>query len=120
MTNRLKNMDFLFNPKSIAFVGATDDMGKWGFIIFNNILSGIFGYSQLAETHLHHPEKARDYIRKIFNGAQRASMLIQQILTFSRHSDYDRKPLSVYVPLKEALKMLRSTIPTNIEIREKI
>lgn len=87
---------------------------------FNNILSGIFGYSQLAQTHIHDPEQATDYIRKIFNSAQRASLLVQQILTFSRHSDYDRKPLNVYVLVKEALKLLRSTIPTNIEIKEEM
>ncbi len=40
MDDRLKNLDYVFNPRSIAFVGATESMRKWGFIIFNNILSG--------------------------------------------------------------------------------
>jgi len=87
---------------------------------FNNILSGVFGYSQLAETHIKDPEKAILYIHKIFNGTQRASLLVQQILTFSRHSEYDRKPLRVNSLIKETLKMLRSTIPTNIEIKENL
>ena len=42
MKDRLENLNKVFNPKSIAFIGATDDMGKWGFIIFNNILCGGF------------------------------------------------------------------------------
>ncbi len=42
MKDRLKKLNKVFKPKSIAFIGATDDMGKWGFIIFNNILSGGF------------------------------------------------------------------------------
>jgi len=40
MDNRLKNLDYVFNPRSIAFVGATETVGKWGFIIPNNIISG--------------------------------------------------------------------------------
>ena len=87
---------------------------------FNNILSGIFGYTQLAEIHLKSPEKAKEYIHKIFEGAERAGLLIQQILTFSRHTEYNRKQLNIAVTLKEALKMLRSTIPSTIEIQENI
>lgn len=40
MEERLKKLDYLFHPRSIAFVGATETIGKWGFIIFNNIISG--------------------------------------------------------------------------------
>ncbi|OGP55583.1 MAG: hypothetical protein A2V67_18455 [Deltaproteobacteria bacterium RBG_13_61_14] len=40
MEPRLKNLDHLFHPRSVAFVGATESMGKWGFIIFNNLISG--------------------------------------------------------------------------------
>lgn len=40
MTTRLENLDYLFNPRSIAFVGATQAKIKWGFICFNNLLAG--------------------------------------------------------------------------------
>jgi len=40
MEERLKKLDYLFHPRSIAFIGATEMIAKWGFIIFNNILSG--------------------------------------------------------------------------------
>lgn len=40
MDARLKNLDFVFNPRSIAFVGATESMNKWGFLILNNLLTG--------------------------------------------------------------------------------
>ncbi len=40
MDNRLNNLDHLFHPRSIAFIGATEEMGKWGFLIFNTILKG--------------------------------------------------------------------------------
>lgn len=40
MDARLKNLDHAFNPSSIAFVGATESLNKWGFLILNNILTG--------------------------------------------------------------------------------
>lgn len=40
MDSRQTNLKYLFHPASIAFVGATESMGKWGFIIFNNLLRG--------------------------------------------------------------------------------
>jgi len=51
---------------------------------FNNILSGIFGYSQLAQSAIQEPEKATKYIDQTIKGAKRAADLVQQILTFSR------------------------------------
>ena len=40
MTVEYKNLDYIFNPGSIAFVGATDAKVKWGFIVLNNLLLG--------------------------------------------------------------------------------
>lgn len=37
---QLANLDYVFNPRSIAFVGATENPAKWGFIVFNNLLIG--------------------------------------------------------------------------------
>ncbi len=85
---------------------------------FNNILSGIFGYSQLADTHINEPMRAKAYISKIFEAAQRASSLIQQILTFSRQTKYNKQPIQMNLILNEALKLIRSSIPANIEIKE--
>lgn len=85
---------------------------------FNNILSGIFGFSQLIGTHINHPETVRKYNKRIFEGAQRASNLIGQILSFSRRVEYSRRPLEFLTILKEALKLIRSTIPSNIQIKK--
>ena len=87
---------------------------------FNNILSGIFGYSQLIDLRVNEPDQVRELNKKIFEGARRASDLIQQILTFSRQTEFNRQPLSFSAILKEALKLLRSTIPTTIQIKEQI
>jgi signal transduction histidine kinase/CheY-like chemotaxis protein len=87
---------------------------------FNNILSGIFGYLQLAKLHIQEPERAGKDLEKVLEGAKRASLLINQILTFSRHKGNDRRPLVVFSLVQETLKLLRSVIPSNIEIKNNI
>jgi PAS domain S-box-containing protein len=87
---------------------------------FNNILSGIFGYAQLAEMSLEDKDKARKNIQQVVKGAQRASLLVQQILTFSRQAENKKQPLKLFLIVKEAIDFLRSSIPATIEIQEKI
>ena len=50
----------------------------------------------------------------------RAKDLVKQILTFARQSDEEVKPIQVKYILKEALKMLKASVPSSIEIRETI
>ncbi len=45
--------DKLFEPRSVAFIGATDTPGKWGFTILMHIFQG--GYS--GELHLINPKR---------------------------------------------------------------
>jgi len=87
---------------------------------FNNILSGIFGYAQLTEAHINEPEKAKKHIRNLLKGAQRASDVVRQILTFSRQSEYEKKPLKLSGLLNETLELIRSSIPSHIVIKKNI
>ena len=87
---------------------------------FNNILSGIFGYLQLAKLHIQDPERAGKDLEKVLEGAKRASLLIKQILTFSRHKGNDCRPLVLFSLVQETLKLLRAVIPSNIEIKNNI
>ena len=87
---------------------------------FNNILSGILGYSQLARAHMKTPEKVFGHIEQIVKGAQRAADLTRQILTFSRQNEYEKHPFGIYLEIKEALKLLRSSIPSTIDIKVKL
>ncbi|MCA1794826.1 MAG: cache domain-containing protein, partial [Desulfobacteraceae bacterium] len=87
---------------------------------FNNILSSIFGYTQLAQMHLASPEKAKNHLDQVLKGAQRAAALVQQILTFSRQAEYQKKPLKIHLIIKESLKLLRASIPTTIDIQTDI
>jgi PAS domain S-box-containing protein len=86
---------------------------------FNNILSIIFGYNQLAMVEKD-PENRRRHLEELNKGAERAKELVGQILAFSRKGEQQKQPLQASLIVKEALKMLRSSIPTTIEIRPNI
>lgn len=83
---------------------------------FNNILSSIFGYAQLTQMNWDNQEKLNKHMNQIIKGTQRASDLVKQIMTFSRQTKNEKRPLKLYLVLKEALKFLRSSIPTTIEM----
>ncbi len=87
---------------------------------FNNILSGIFGYCQLAEMNIENPVKTKACIAQVFKAGQRAAGLIQQILTFTRQTEHEKHLLNISIVVEEALKLLRSSIPSTIEIQENI
>jgi len=85
---------------------------------FNNILSAIIGYTELAKNDLKNPEKADKELKEVLKASDRAKNLVTQILTFSRKSEPIYSPLDITPLIKESLQMLRSVIPTTIEIRQ--
>lgn len=87
---------------------------------FNNILTAIFGFTGLAECNIDKPDKLKKYLAEIHAGAERAKNLVRQILTFSRQNNQPVQPVSVALVLKEAVKMLRSTLPQSIKIKTDI
>ena len=82
---------------------------------FNNILFPIVGYTELTMDDIPADSQARQNLEEILKAADRAKELVQQILTFSRQSGQERKPLKVQFLTKEALKLLRATIPSTID-----
>ncbi len=87
---------------------------------FNNILSIIFGYLELAQMDINHQEKLRDDLGEIGKAALRAKDLINQILTVSRKTEHEKHYIKVAIVIKEAVKLLDSTIPKSIEIEQNI
>jgi len=83
---------------------------------FNNILSPIVGYTELTMDDIPEDSQARNYLERILKATNRAKELVQQILMFSRQNCQERKPLKVQNVIKEALKLLRATIPATVEI----
>jgi signal transduction histidine kinase/ActR/RegA family two-component response regulator len=83
---------------------------------FNNILFPIIGYTELTMDEVPKDSSARKNLEEILKAATRAKGLVQQILTFSRQSGHEREPIKVQYVIKEALKLLRASIPATIEI----
>jgi signal transduction histidine kinase/ActR/RegA family two-component response regulator len=83
---------------------------------FNNILFPIVGYTELTMDDIPEDSQARQNLEEILKATNRAKELVQQILTFSRQGGQERKPLQVQFLIKEALKLLRATIPSTIDI----
>ena len=86
---------------------------------FNNILSVIIGYTELAMDK-DQKENKKQYLQETLKGAERAKSLVKQILTFSRQVGHEKKPLDIKILLKEAVKFLRASIPTTVEISQHI
>lgn len=84
---------------------------------FNNILSSMLGFSELALDTITENTELHDNVREIFAAGIRARDLVRQILTFSRHAEHDKQPLQFKIVVKEALKLLRASIPATIDIR---
>ena len=87
---------------------------------FNNILAAILGYTELAILDLPEDIRARQNLELSLKSAYRARDLVSQILTFSRQGETELRPVQIDPLISEALKMLRATLPTSIEIRHLI
>ncbi|MDH5484862.1 MAG: response regulator [Gammaproteobacteria bacterium] len=85
---------------------------------FNNLLGIINGYTGLALKKYHGSgdEKLIQYLENIKQAGNRATDLVAQMLLFSRNEKIDDVPLNLSNLLENDLKMLRSTLPTTIEI----
>jgi len=86
---------------------------------FNNILSAIIGYSEMALEEVPDKTSLRKDVQQVLNAGHRAKELVRQILTFSRQTAREPKPVEVTYIVKEAVKMLRATLPATIAITQK-
>ncbi len=87
---------------------------------FNNILAAILGYSEL---NLQDFEEGSEYFansEKIYQAALRARDLVRQILIFSHQREYEYRETRIDIVVKEALKLLRATLPSTIAIKQSI
>ena len=87
---------------------------------FNNILSAIIGYSELTLLEVPGGTKVQQNLTEVLRASQRAKDLVKQILSFSRQNEEKLKLVEVKVIIKEALKLLRASLPATIEIRQQI
>lgn len=87
---------------------------------FNNILGSILLNTELAIDDLKEDSSALYSLKQVLKGSHRAKDLVEQILTFSRESEIERKPIRIHSIVKETLRMLRAMLPATIIIQQDI
>jgi PAS domain S-box-containing protein len=83
---------------------------------FNNILGAMMGYAGLAKFK-NTDAKIRPYLEQVLSACERAKDLVNQILTFSRQKEHEKKPILVAPIVKEPLKLIQSSLPAGIDVR---
>ena len=84
---------------------------------FNNILAAIFGFTEISLLEVDKDSPLYQKLERILQAAGRARDLVKQILTFSRSTDTPRQPVRFISIVKEAIKLLKASLPSTIEIR---
>ena len=87
---------------------------------FNNILTSILGYADLALGVAESDSRIRNYLNEVQTAGNRAGELVKQILTFTRKTENELRPIQVSIVAKEAVRLLRATIPASIVINHAI
>ncbi|MBS3759706.1 MAG: PAS domain S-box protein, partial [Desulfobacterales bacterium] len=84
---------------------------------FNNILQAINGYTQLLLMRKtpDHPDHKK--LTQLRNACERAANLVNQLLTFSRKMEGERRHVSLNYEIQLVEKLLKQTIPKMIERR---
>lgn len=84
---------------------------------FNNILYPILGFTQMSKDDLPKDHPVQENLQDVLDGAKRARDLVKRILMFSRQKEQTLKPTQLKPVIEESLKLLRSSIPVNIQIQ---
>ena len=87
---------------------------------FNNILTPILGYTEIALTRIDSDSPLAKDLLQINTAAVRAKDLVQQILAFSRRGAQEKIQVQPHQVVKEALKLLRASLPSTIEFKTEI
>ncbi len=87
---------------------------------FNNVLAAIIINTELALADGREPGAAERYLPIVLQAAERGKELVRQVLAFSRKKEREPRPVRLAPIVREALSFLRASLPTTIEIRDKI
>lgn len=83
---------------------------------FNNILSIILGFTEMSIDDSVRDSKICNNLKEIKIASLRAKNLVQQILSFSRRSEQKMQTIVVQYIVKESIGLMRSTIPTSVNL----
>jgi len=85
---------------------------------FNNILGAVLGYAEIALDDSPSGSLVAKYLNQVITAGNRAKELVKQILTFSRQAKSSLEPVQPSVLIKEAIKLLRPSLPATITIEQ--
>ncbi len=84
---------------------------------FNNLLTPIIGYTEMALLGVAAADPIRSQLEEVLKASNRARDLVKQILTFSRQSHEELKPMRITPIVNEVLSLLKVRLPPTIELR---
>jgi PAS domain S-box-containing protein len=84
---------------------------------FNNILAAVIGFTELVADREAAGGRDARYLKRIMQAGLRGRDLVKQMLTFSRQSEQEKKPLLLSSIVKENVKLLRASLPATVSIR---
>lgn len=87
---------------------------------FNNILGAILGYGELAHQHGAADGALRRYLDNVMHAAERAKLLVERILGFSRSGLGDRSAVNVGCAVGETLELLEASLPAGIRLERRL
>lgn len=85
---------------------------------FNNCLTAIMGFSDLALPLLVPDSRVHGHVQQVVHASKRARDLVTQMLMFGRQAEGVKQPVSLDILLKETLRMMKGTLPDNLSLRE--
>jgi signal transduction histidine kinase len=81
---------------------------------FNNILSAILGYGELAQNAASADDRMRHYVDNIMTAGLRAKSLVERLLAYTRSDAGDRIPVHAQSVVAEALDLISGSLPTGV------
>lgn len=87
---------------------------------FNNILFAILGYSQMALLKAERNTRIYDNLEEILRAANRAKVLVDQILVFSQWKEKEALPISLEEVVDGVIGIFAPTLPHGITIETKV
>jgi len=87
---------------------------------FNNILTVILGYTELTLDDVPQDSQGWRNLKRVMTASERAKVLVQQMLAFSRQVEQERQPVQLRRLVKETLPLVRATLPATITLRHNL
>jgi len=84
---------------------------------FNNILTAIIGYTDIAKDEVSNNSDLDSHLDQVSKAAYRAKDLVNQILTFSRRGEQEKRAVEIAPMIKETIKFMRASLPSTVDLQ---